>query len=124
MADTQPTQQPTTNPTVQTATAQASPEVDAEKIHVTVRNRTQLLFNDNVKSLTSKNDTGTFDILPEHANFISLIGGSLIIRKLDGQKQEIPVRNGVIKVKDNAIYCYIDLISKEANIKPQPPAQK
>jgi F0F1-type ATP synthase epsilon subunit len=106
-----PVQTPVTNPAA------------AEKIHVTVRNRTQILFSEYVKALTSKNDTGIFDILPEHANFISLIGGSLILRKLDGQKQEIPLRNGVIKVKDNAIYCYIDLISKEANIKPASMAQ-
>lgn len=114
MADIQPikAQSP------QTASTEV-PSVSAEKIHVMVRNRTQLLFNDDVKSLTSKNDTGIFDILPEHANFISLIGGSLILRKLDGQKQEIPLRNGIVKVKDNAIYCYIDLISKEANINPQ-----
>jgi len=106
--------------------AQPSQPVGAEKIHVIVRNRTQILFNDDVKSVTSKNDTGIFDILPEHSNFISLIGGTIIIGKVDGQKQEIPVRNGVIKVKDNAIYCYIDLISKEANLKPQPitPVQK
>jgi len=105
-----------------TSQIQQTPTSDlaAEKIHVTVRNRTQILFNDDVKSLTSKNDTGLFDILPEHSNFISLIGGSIIIGKLNGQKQEIPVKNGVIKVKDNAIYCYIDLISKEANIQHTP----
>ena len=121
MADTQTIQQPTTDqkaPQVPTVTP-----AEAEKIHVTVRNRTQILFSEFVKSLTSKNDTGIFDILPEHANFISLIGGSLVLRKLDGQKQEIPLRNGVIKVKDNAIYCYIDLISKEANIRPAAMAQ-
>jgi F0F1-type ATP synthase epsilon subunit len=125
MADTQPqSNQAPPHPTqpVQQPVEQPVTLVEAEKIHVTVRNRTQILFNDDVKSLTSKNDTGIFDILPEHANFISLIGGSLIIGKMDGQKQEIPVRNGVIKVKDNAIYCYIDLISKEANLKPQPTA--
>lgn len=122
MADTQP--QSTQTPTQPTTPKPSEKLIDptaAEKIHVTVRNRTQILFSDDVKSLTSKNDTGIFDILPEHSNFISLIGGSLIIGKMDGQKQEIPVRNGVIKVKDNAIYCYIDLISKEANLKPQPP---
>jgi F0F1-type ATP synthase epsilon subunit len=99
------------NPAAQTQDDTAS--VSAEKIHLRVRNRTQLLFNDDVKSVTSKNDTGIFDVLPEHANFISLITSPLILRKLDGQKQEIPFVNGIIKVKDNAVYCYIDLISKE-----------
>ncbi len=112
MANTQ-TQQP-----IQAAVEM--PSVSAEKIHLRVRNRTQLLFNDEVKSVTSRNDTGVFDVLPEHANFISLITSPLILRKLDGQKQEIPFSNGIIKVKDNAVYCYIDLISKEANISQDP----
>ena len=93
----------------------------AEKIHVRVRNRIKLLFDDDVTAVTSKNDTGIFDVLPEHANFISLISSPLILRKLDGQKQEIPFTNGIIKVKDNAVYCYIDLISKEASVAPPLP---
>jgi len=84
-----------------------------EKIRVTVRNRTQILFDDYVKSLSSKNDTGVFDILPEHSNFISLISSPLILRKIDGHKQEITFNNGLIKVKDNAIHCYVDLLSKD-----------
>src|ERR1700733_2667690 len=92
---------------------------DAQKIHLTVRNRTMILFNDDVKSVTSRNDTGVFDILPEHSNFISLISTPLIIGRLDGQKREIAFGNGIIKVKDNAVHCYVDLLSKEATINPQ-----
>lgn len=71
-----------------------------------------ILFDDYVKAVTSKNDTGVFDVLPTHSNFISLITSPLILRKLDGQKQEITFNNGIIKVKDNAIHCYIDLLAK------------
>src|SRR6266568_6548943 len=78
MADTQPTQQ--INP---------PPAPSAEKIHVTVRNRIRVLFDDYAKSVTSKNDTGIFDVLPEHSNFISLITSPLTVRTLEGKKQEI-----------------------------------
>jgi len=108
MADTQ------TQPTNQTPTPATNP--DSEKIKVTVRNRTAILFTDYVKSVTSKNDTGVFDVLPTHSNFISLISSPLILRKLDGQKQEITFDNGLLKVKDNVIHCYVDLIAKD--IKP------
>jgi len=95
-----------------------------ETIHVIVRNRTQILFDGDVKSVTSKNDTGLFDILPEHTNFISIITSPLILGKIDGQKQQIFFQNGLIKVKDNSIFCYIDLISSEAKLKPTLPVQK
>ena len=93
-------------------TTQPAVTFSEEKIKVKVRNRTRVLFDDYVKAVTSKNDTGVFDILPTHANFISLISTPLILRKLDGQKQEIKFTNGILKVKDNSIHCYIDLIAK------------
>lgn len=104
MADTKATEQ--TN----SSSALANPA--PEKIHVTIRNRTQILFNSDVRSVTSKNDTGIFDILPEHSNFISLISSPLILRTLDGKKQEITFKNGLIKVKDSTVHCYVDLLAK------------
>ena len=82
-----------------------------ETIRVVVRNRIQVLFNEEAKSVTSKNDTGTFDVLPEHSNFISLISSPLVIRKTNGQKQEITFKNGLLKVKDNSVHCYVDLLA-------------
>ena len=105
MSDTQSTQQPNQSP---------APIPSPDKIHVTVRNRTKVLFDEYVKSVTSKNDTGIFDVLPEHSNFISLISSPLTIRTLDGKKEEITFKNGIIKVKDSIVHCYIDLISPEA----------
>jgi F0F1-type ATP synthase epsilon subunit len=93
-------------------TQAASLNTSAEKIHVTVRNRIKVLFDEDVKSLTSKNDTGIFDILPEHSNFISLITSPLVLRKITGQKQEISFKSGLIIVKENSVHCYIDLLIK------------
>ena len=92
---------------------QAPPlKASEEKIHVMVRNRIKILFDDDVKSLTSKNDSGIFDILPEHSNFITLINSPLILRKPDGQKQEISFISGLLIVKDDSVHCYVDLLPK------------
>jgi F0F1-type ATP synthase epsilon subunit len=110
MADAQPIQQ--SNPSVPANPAPPAVVPSAEKIRVTVRNRTQVLFDEEAKSISSKNDTGVFDVLPEHSNFISLITSPLIIRKLDGEKKEITFTSGLIKVKENTVHCYVDLISQ------------
>ncbi len=102
----QSTQQP------QQTTPQPTPASD--RIHLLVRNRKQVLFDGDAKALTSKNDSGVFDVLPEHANFISVLKESITIHTLDGKKQDIPLHNGVIKVKDRGIRCYIDLLTAEA----------
>jgi F0F1-type ATP synthase epsilon subunit len=87
--------------------------VDPNKIHLTVRDRTKILFNDYVKALTSYNEAGIFDILPEHSNFISLINTKIIIHKLDKTTQEIPLVNGIVKIKDYDIRCFINILAKD-----------
>ena len=113
MADTSAQQQ------TQNAT---NPTPSEEKIRVTIQNRNKVLFDDYVKSVSSKNDTGVFDVLPEHSNFISLITSPLTLRTIDGHKQEITFDNGIIKVKDNAVHCYVDLLAKA--LKPNTILQK
>lgn len=87
----------------------------ADRIHVMVRNRKLVLFDDDVRAVTSKNDTGVFDVLPEHSNFISVLRDSITIHKLDGTEQVIQLQNGIIKVKNSSIKCYIDLLTAAIN---------
>lgn len=108
MADTQTQPQPT-NP-------QPATTPQAVKLHVTVRNRIKVVFDDDAQSVSSKNATGVFDILPEHSNFISLIMSPLTIRTMDGKKHEITFDNGLLKVRNNAVHCYVDLLSPEAKV--------
>lgn len=82
-----------------------------DRIRVTVRNRKKIIFDDYVTALTSRNDSGTFDVLPEHSNFISVLRDSITLHLVDGRKIKILLKNGLIKVKDNAIKCYIDLLT-------------
>jgi F0F1-type ATP synthase epsilon subunit len=96
-------------------TSTPSPQPVPDRIHVMVRNRRQLVFEDDVKAITSKNDTGVFDVLPEHSNFISVLKESITLHKLDGTKQVITLQNGLIKVKNSSVKCYIDLLSAEIN---------
>lgn len=81
-----------------------------DKVHLIIRDRNKIIVDDDIKALTSYNDKGTFDILPEHANFMSLIKKFITIHKLDGTKQKIEINNGMLKIRDNMINCYIDLV--------------
>lgn len=99
-------------------------------IHLIIRNTRITLFDGDVKYLTSENDKGKFDVLPLHENFISLIQKYITFYKLDGEKQTMEIPNGVMHVANNAVQCYIDLISAPTpSPLPQgavqtPPAQK
>ena len=74
-----------------------------------VRNRDEVVFEGEVKSITSGNKKGKFDILPKHANFISLVNETLIARRLGGGEETITVDQGVLRVKENRIEVYLGI---------------
>jgi F0F1-type ATP synthase epsilon subunit len=79
------------------------------KLFLTVRNREQVLINEEVKSITSYNDRGVFDVLPEHTNFISLIHRFIAIRRLNGEALQIRLENGIMRVYKERIDVFLGL---------------
>ena len=77
-------------------------------ITVIVRNKETVLFEDKVAAVTSYNDKGIFDILPEHENFISLIKQSVILHKKIGENLEIKIDNGVVGVYKDNVFFYVN----------------
>jgi len=80
-----------------------------ELLNLVVRNKQGVLFSAKVKAVTSFNERGEFDVLPEHENFISIIKNKIIIYKTPKEIQEIDVENGVLKVYENNVNIYIGL---------------
>lgn len=76
-------------------------------LNLTVRQKTRILFQGPIQALTSVNIRGKFDILPEHANFISIITDYVIILKPDGSNLHIPLSRGVLKVDGNTVSVYL-----------------
>ena len=68
-------------------------------------------FNDRVRAITSFNEKGIFDILPQHENFISVIKDKIIIHTTDGKDKEMKIDNGVLKVHENEANIFLGLTS-------------
>ncbi len=77
-------------------------------LNLIIRNRDVVLYKDTVSSVTSYNDKGVFDILPEHENFISLVKDKIIVHKTNNENKEVKIDNGVVKVYQNNVYFYIN----------------
>lgn len=96
----------------------------ATEFMLTIRNRTTLSFREPVKAVTSVNDKGKFDILPDHTNFISIIKDYVIIHKKDGTDQEVKITRGVMKVQQNNVTIYLGIVPEEEKAtKTSTPAQ-
>lgn len=81
-------------------------------LHVRIISPQQLILDTEASSVSSKNSQGNFDILPQHANFITLTENSPIIVRpaAAGQKpQTFKFPLAIIVTRENKvnIYTYI-----------------
>lgn len=85
--------------------------LSSSHLYIRIRNRERIIFEGEVKALSSYNDKGNFDILGKHANFICLIKNFITIHKLDGTKEEIKIDNGLIQVVANQVLVFIGIVN-------------
>ena len=74
--------------------------------HVIIRKKDSVVWQGEVKSLSSTNKIGNFDVLPEHTNFVGLIEKYIIIR-FDKTQKKYPIDRGIISVKNNQVEVYL-----------------
>lgn len=79
------------------------------KLYLKILTRKGTIFNQEIESLTSYNDTGRFDVLREHAQFISIIKNKVIARLKDGKDQQIPVDNAIMRVKGEVVEVFLGI---------------
>ena len=80
--------------------------MDKDQLNLTIRSREEVLYEGPIKSVSSVNKTGKFDILGKHANFITLIHDTLLIVEPDGKERQILVESAILKVTSNVINIY------------------
>ncbi|MDP3778511.1 MAG: hypothetical protein Q8R30_00500 [bacterium] len=78
-----------------------------------VRDRNNLLFQGHVEAVSSYNDKGLFDVLPQHANFISLIKKLIIIHISKTEEKKFEIESGMLKVRDNNIEIYLGILRQK-----------
>lgn len=92
-----------------------NPQVPKDRLlHVSIRNREKIIYDSAALAVSSVNDKGVFDILPEHINFITMIKDSLTIHKPDKTDQEYKIRTGLMRVQKNIVEIYVGLAGQQA----------
>jgi len=79
-------------------------------ISAIVRDRNGVLFEGKIDSLTSINDKGEFDVLPLHANFISIIHEFVTLRAHGKEIKTVPLKTGILAVRDNSIEVFLGIL--------------
>lgn len=101
-------------PTEQSASRQKKSgkkeELDASAIQVKVYSPYQTYYDGAATSISAENDTGPFDILPRHHNFMTLVnGGEVVIRVEGAEDKKIRITRGVMHVRSNKVTLFLDV---------------
>jgi F0F1-type ATP synthase epsilon subunit len=83
--------------------------MDEYEFDLIILSREGIVFQDKVASITSYNASGRFDILAQHANFISLITTEIIVTKKDRSQTKYQISNALIKVVENKVKIYLGI---------------
>ena len=78
-------------------------------VGIVIRDRDGVLFDGKAESLSSYNETGEFDVLSLHTNFISIISRNITVRLEGGAVKSLPIQTGVMKVNKNNIEVYLGI---------------
>ena len=82
---------------------------DNKVMHVKVYAPFKVYYDGDAESISAENDTGPFDILATHHNFITLLSaGDIIVR--NGEKEEkVSITRGIMHVKKDEIVVFLDV---------------
>ena len=66
-----------------------------------------MVWEGEATAVTGRNIAGPFDVLPQHANFISIISKKLVIKTADKKNREFNVESGILQVRENKVMVYL-----------------
>lgn len=79
-------------------------------LQVKISTPTEVLWEGEATSVSSENSQGRFDILPHHANFVTLVqkGVPIMVRTTQRERQ-YSFKNAVIHTERNSVRIYGDV---------------
>ena len=78
-------------------------------LKVKISTPTDVLWEGEASSVSSINSQGPFDILPQHANFATLVQGEPISVRADQRERQYSFKNAVIHTSSSSVRIYGDV---------------
>lgn len=69
----------------------------------------KVYFDGLAYSVTAVNDTGQFDILPKHHNFMTLLNEGFIIVRHEKNEEKFKIVRGIMHVKADKVIVFLDV---------------
>lgn len=80
-----------------------------DTVYVKVYAPSKVYFEGEANSISADNQTGRFDILPHHHNFITLLVPCEVVVQTPTHEEKIRIQNGIMHVKADKIIVFLDV---------------
>jgi F0F1-type ATP synthase epsilon subunit len=82
---------------------------DQKLLKVKIRDTESVIFEGLAERVSSFNEVGRFDVLPKHANFISIIRQEISLFHQREKIKELKIEQAVMKVKADQIHIFLGI---------------
>lgn len=80
-----------------------------KNMHVKVYAPFKTYFDGIAESISAANDTGPFDILPKHHNFMTLLSACEIVVRAGEREEKVAITRGIMHVKADEVKVFLDV---------------
>lgn len=78
-------------------------------LHLTIIDAEKKKYEGDIYAASSFNEAGPFDILPFHANFISIIKDKVVVHEVSGENKEFSFTVAVLKALNNNLTIFLGI---------------
>lgn len=82
---------------------------ESSSMHIKIHAPYKVYFDGEANSITAENDTGEFDVLGKHHNFITLLNTCEIVVRTNQGEEKVNVQQGIMHVKGNEVIVFLDV---------------
>jgi F0F1-type ATP synthase epsilon subunit len=79
------------------------------QMHIKVYSPFKTYFDDDGYSISGENETGPFDILPHHHNFMTLLRSCELVVRTPTDQRKIRISGGLMHVKADRVIVFLDI---------------
>lgn len=84
-------------------------QADQPLLNVIARAPFNVYYEGPAQSVSAANKVGTFDVLPGHADFFSMLVLGEIYIETGGEPVSFNISNGIITVRDNEVLLFVNM---------------
>lgn len=79
-------------------------------IHVKIYSPFKTYYDDEAFSISAENDTGPFDVLPQHHRFMTLLNPcDVVVNNMQKKNQKFRISRGIMHVREDNVTVFLDV---------------